>query len=111
MNISLDFNTLTCPVCKGYDLHHKTIKVYDRQNEDGLTNLIVVDVKGEVSKITEWEENPSSRRHAVEIMFECENCHFNERGPIPSISPFGLVIKQHKGITIMEWRGLPTKEK
>lgn len=93
----MDFNTniddqLVCPNCLGSYLHHSSVTVYERK-EDEPDSLQIYVSQGEVliSKDNEW--NPSPRRGGLRIRFWCEGCAEN---------PF-LNIFQHKGSTYIQW--------
>jgi hypothetical protein len=94
---------LLCPYCGNSYLHHIEVRVYDRGEDDDLTD--VTRVKDGLAA-THREpslgcDNPSSRRDGVEILFWCEDCYDPDKG---NDSRVFLTIAQHKGNTVMGWR-------
>lgn len=90
-----DSQTLICPHCGVFYLHHGKIEVYDR-DEDDLVSLKVTigsPLKTATCAIVDSLENPSKRRDGMRIHFWCEGC---DKQPT-------LAIVQHKGITYMYW--------
>lgn len=92
---------LTCPACGEGNLHHRTVTIYDR-NEDGPETVTTVHRNETVPSVTggapgSGGDNPSERRHGLSIAFECEHCHV-----VPE-----LTLAQHKGTSILEWRFQP----
>lgn len=83
--------TLSCPMCDFSYLHQKAVEIWNR-DEDAKIDGVRVSENSEVGKAV--GTNPSPRRDGVSISFSCEGCgHIGE-----------LVIAQHKGQTVMEWR-------
>lgn len=78
---------LRCPVCDGEWNHHVAVLRYCRVREDGQTYLLI---PGD-NAIRLSDENPSHRRGAVRIVFECEGGH-----------TWALDIVQHKGQEIVQ---------
>jgi hypothetical protein len=87
---------LICPFCGGANLHHETVTVYDRrEDEEEVTVTVVMDGISIVQRTdSEGAGNPSRRRNALMITFSCETCW-----EIPK-----LVISQHKGSTFLYWK-------
>src|SRR5262245_35871385 len=91
--------TLQCPHCGSDYLHQRCVTVYERKEDAPLT------IKTEVSRSganvmtvpSESSGNPSSRRHGLSIVFECEGCPYRPE----------LTFEQHKGVTVVEWRNAP----
>jgi len=83
---------LICPACGHEYTHHRSVNIYHRQHEDGDT--IITRVSG-ARVLTEIgaRENPSRRRDAIGIVFNCEGCE--------CISE--LAVVQHKGQTFLRW--------
>ena len=81
---------LRCPKCGDDYLHHGTVVIYGRA-EDQPTTVAVSDIS---DPTIIGRENPSPRRDAVGIVMDCEGC-----GPVGE-----LCILQHKGQTFLEWR-------
>jgi uncharacterized protein YbaR (Trm112 family) len=89
-------NALCCPHCKGNYLHQRTVLVYDRQEDAERVRRTIV-TSGAVSSTdidNNSSGNPSSRRHAVTIFFECEFCQRDD---------LKLHFIQHKGNTFVQW--------
>lgn len=78
---------LECPACKGNYLHHHRVEIFDRREDqpDGLHVVVTTDVRVD----TDITGNPSKRRHALKVFFECEQC---DAKPV-------LIVSQHKGQT------------
>ncbi|HEY6194353.1 MAG TPA: hypothetical protein VI504_04860 [Candidatus Eisenbacteria bacterium] len=88
--------SLHCPRCrKRASLHHTVVTSFDRPEDDQY--VMVTSVRGDGGAFQRMEnaqvENPSPRRDAVRIAFECEQC-----GP-----GLQLNIVQHKGDTYLYW--------
>jgi hypothetical protein len=94
MKIRLNSNSeLLCPQCDSEYLHHVGIVIYDRAREDRDTSILVISQPHRVPR--PLMTNPSARRSAVGILFQCENCDSDA---------FELTLAQHKGVTQIEWR-------
>lgn len=87
------YPALVCPCCSEHYLHHGTITVFDR-GEDDERGLATTLNDGSVRVVTDLAGNPSSRRDGMRIQFWCE---YSQRTDI------ALVIQQHKGATLMYW--------
>lgn len=89
-----DEDVLICPIC-GYDYtHQREVRVYQRPDgEDGVTYRTTVRDRMKFTDIVMGDKNPSPRRQAVEIVFECELEH-----------RFVLRFVQHKGMTYTDWQ-------
>jgi len=91
--------TLLCPHCSFEYLHQNRVVVYERE-EDKNTIVTIVENVGSYGRCTNTipkpksVDNPSSRRHGVEIQFYCEGCS--------AIS--SLRFAQHKGVTKVDWK-------
>jgi hypothetical protein len=85
-------NWLQFPQCGEEYLHQGVVKAYSRK-EDEPTMLTKVNEDGLVHQIMAVTDNPSNRRHAVEIHFYCEECDLDAN----------LTIGQHKGSTFIYW--------
>ena len=87
--------TLTCPECSEGYLHHDTITVYSRSEDETATFVSEIGHKTTVAQIlpSSKTNNPSARRSGLSIGFWCETCDF--RGT--------LKIAQHKGNTNVWW--------
>ena len=83
---------LLCPSCGGGNLHHGTIHVYDREEdeEEGIHTRLN---DGGICMDSYMRDNPSSRRDGFTVDFRCEGC---DQTSIMSIS-------QHKGVTYAEF--------
>lgn len=93
---------LHCPKCQQMgNLHHDTVQVFNRSTEDSDSGLLVTVQElavqaTSVAGVVSYPRNPSTRRDGVSIHFWCECCNLDAE----------LVIAQHKGNTIIEWRGV-----
>lgn len=91
---------LSCPVCDGKHMHQRGVEIYRRNGEDSSVGQNVdVSYKGETTmnpSVSREDGNPSRRRDGIVIHFLCESCNNDEL--------YDLVIKQHKGNEIVEWR-------
>jgi uncharacterized protein YbaR (Trm112 family) len=90
----LDGIILLCPECKGPNLHHKAVRVKNRESEDkkGVSHLI-----SRLSTVsTEMAIGSDSwfgRRDDIAVGFTCEGCDFHGE----------LRLYQHKGETFLGW--------
>jgi hypothetical protein len=93
MEIRVLDQTLKCPRC-GHDyIHQVWTDVWERE-EDAADGIHCCVTRDSVSVDKDAvHENPSERRQATEIMFQCEQC--------ARYSP--LAILQHKGHTLVKW--------
>lgn len=90
---------LRCPRCGDVRtdcLHHEDVQVFDRGEDDTITDVVAqVDGRLFVGKVpSEWVPNPSSRRTGLRVSFRCEECG----------DGLWLTIAQHKGSTFLRWR-------
>lgn len=106
--IAIDDNTwLICPNCGSNYLHHASITVYNRAEDapatrvthlgtamDGFASDTTDDTFTSATVKSDDCDNPSSRRHGLQIRFSCENC---------DVTPT-LNLYQHKGFTGLEWK-------
>ena len=92
--MNTEMKELECPRCGGNNLHHIYVTVWDREEDAKYTRLTSV-ANGNVKQSEELSEvvNPSLRRDAITIYFDCENCG----------DGLALSIIQHKGTTYTEW--------
>lgn len=88
---------LACPSCGYFNLHSRAVHIYNR-TEDSEKGLYVRVDGNKTGITTELNGNPSRRRHAISIEFECEHCNCYGIGPL-----FKLNIVQHKGTTLVYW--------
>lgn len=97
------FSVLFCPRCGENYLHHGSIVVYDRAEDQPLTIKTTVNGLSTKSEVVGSRQcsNPSSRRDGIVIRFECEACS------TPGSAPLELTIAQHKGETHLAWRFEP----
>jgi|SRR6516165_11221631 len=88
---------LMCPACHGTNLHHNRVIVFSRvEDEAQILRTEVYSGRGAVLvKRDEGIDNPSNRRDGIAIGFYCEDCPATPE----------LTIKQHKGVTFIQWRG------
>lgn len=105
--IAIDDNTwLICPNCGENYLHHSALTVYNRAEDAPATRVTHLGTSmdgftGELNDtltsalvISGDCDNPSPRRHGLQIRFYCETC---------SAEPT-LNLYQHKGFTGLEWK-------
>jgi hypothetical protein len=87
---------LACPSCGGGNLHHSTITVFSRREDEAeVLQTKVCGVRGTVTVTRDaGADNPSRRRDGIAIGFYCETCR---------VAP-ELTIAQHKGSTFINWR-------
>lgn len=86
-------DTLLCPNCESTCLHHQSIEVFDRKEDDQTGTHTLVESGDIVSKHSNLSGNPSRRRDGIKIHFMCEEC---DAKPV-------LTIAQHKGQTLIVW--------
>ena len=91
-------NELLCPKCGENYLHHETVTVYSRKEDDEKVIQTTINEGVLLSGVVPSSRaaNPSSRRDGLTISFWCEICHAK---PV-------LTLAQHKGNTIVEWANL-----
>jgi hypothetical protein len=85
---------LICPKCGCFYMHHIEVRSYTRIVEDGPTQCVKIGYNNSIDWVNDTQNNPSSRRGAVGILFQCEDCG----------EEMELAIVQHKGNTYFEWR-------
>lgn len=86
-------SVLCCPRCGHSQIRHSMVAHHLREKEDGLSSVSFLPKQ----HVTPLGDNPSARRGAVVVSFECERC-----GP-----DLELTITQHKGDTQLGWRYIP----
>jgi ribosomal protein S27AE len=86
---------IQCPKCRHGFMHHHTVNLYNRAEEDDPTGVHVrARAKGlEINR--SMVGNPSYRRDGLTIALECEQCG----------NTSVLNIYQHKGVTYIGWEG------
>ena len=102
-----DSHWLACPSCGDNYLHHESVTVYNRFEDAKTTRVTHLGTsmdgftpRGHNDTLTSAEvnsnecDNPSSRRHGMQIRFYCETCGENST----------LNLYQHKGFTGLEWK-------
>jgi len=97
---AFDDDALCCPHCGCNYTHQHGVEIFDR-SEDAATGLFV-GVHGKkltVNTEASMKNCPSSRRHGVRILFDCESCDAESE----------LTIVQHKGNTYINARVLYVK--
>ena len=106
--IAIDDNTwLVCPECGNNYLHHNALTVYNRAEDapatrvthlgtamDGFSPNATDDTLTSATVKSDACDNPSSRRHGLQIRFYCETCAAE-----PTLN-----LYQHKGFTGLEWK-------
>lgn len=96
--------SLVCPRCNSDYLHSSRITIFDRPEDHNYTTVTAVQDGLVANHLipSGQTENPSGRRHAVAVEFDCEGC--GDHGPIE------LDLSQHKGNTFVTWRYDPIAE-
>lgn len=96
MQVKLDENNeLLCPHCDSNYLHHGTVTVYSREEDDAAIVRTEVSLHSTHAALVPNAKsgNPSSRRGGFAITFWCETCNGDSR----------LTFAQHKGVTAVKW--------
>jgi hypothetical protein len=85
---------LQCPRCGHAYIHQVWVEVWEREEDatDGIHCYVTRDTAS--FDRDALVENPSERRQATGILFECEQC----------VAHSLLAIIQHKGQTFVEWK-------
>lgn len=100
-NPNHDSVDLVCPRCGGFNLHHVGVRMYERSEDQPTVTLI--ETYGDRVKVTPRvssdRANPSSRRHGMVVMFDCELCN----SPEGEEDRIELRFAQHKGSTEVSW--------
>jgi|TARA_R110000744_G_scaffold63849_1_gene131316 hypothetical protein len=92
--------SLRCPSCNEYGgLHQEIITVYPRGG-----GIIQIDssngnIRTRESETPERSLNPSMYRDGLTVHFSCEHCDGHEDDQT------NLRIYQHKGMTLLDWKG------
>lgn len=95
-------DVLSCPKCKGDNLHHKKVEVYMRDDEDQPGTLTICDPVDKSVVVKRFAELTATRRDMILINFECEDCHMEPSqsegtsSAKAAAAPMGLEITQHK---------------
>jgi hypothetical protein len=107
--VNIDDNTfLICPECGDNYLHHTSITVYNRTEDAPATRVTHLgtgmdgwpdnapqdDTLTSATVPSDSCDNPSSRRHGLQVRFYCETCD----------STPTLNLAQHKGYTELVWK-------
>lgn len=87
---------LLCPRCGGSNLHHDTVAIFNRGEDEEQVRQTTVTASATVVEITEGKDNPSERRSGIAIQFSCETCEDK--------ATMEMTIAQHKGTTFLRWR-------
>ena len=97
-------SVLHCPRCGGDYLHHGTVTVFSRAEDDSRTHVYEVGHLSSSSSVADSASvaNPSSRRDGLTINFRCEFCSTEDDNDF-----IELTIAQHKGNTELGWRFSP----
>lgn len=85
---------LVCPRCDGANLHHGTVRMWERGEDVAQVTLYTIDAPDFSARVAPNAGNPSLRRHGMAIQFSCELCGGTSE----------LTVAQHKGCTLMAWR-------
>jgi hypothetical protein len=90
-------DALQCPRCGEISgLHHCAVQVQERDQEDGPGTQVYVG-NGAVKVTRTSGDHYGTRRNAVRVGFWCEHC---DEDATPRVV---LVIRQHKGLTLVTW--------
>lgn len=96
---------LLCPGCGSINLHHGLVTIFSRyEDQENVAVTTVTTASRERASVTSVEttagkDNPSARRHGLNIRFRCEQCP----------GEFELGIAQHKGSTYLNWKEITRK--
>ena len=94
MIIDIDDNKkYKCPSCGSTYLHHETVEIFARSEDEKNGFHTIAQSTGTVID-SDLSKNPSSRRHGISVHFSCEGC---DATPV-------LSIVQHKGETFYEFK-------
>ncbi|MGL5964518.1 MAG: hypothetical protein ACRCZ2_09040 [Fusobacteriaceae bacterium] len=95
----IEDGALQCPRCGEVGgLHHGVVTVQSRDAEDGYGTEVVVE-GARVSVERTDAEHYGTRRDALRVGFWCEHCDADgDAGPCVD-----LVLRQHKGLTLVAW--------
>jgi len=97
------WHDLCCPSCGEIFLHHRAVRVFNRDQDEEIGLETVVFEEGSHTHVSPCCDNPSLRRHGVVIDFYCEHC--GEGRPEDHVVG-QLCISQHKGHTGIFWRAV-----
>ena len=68
-------NAIVCAHCKGENTHLRSVETFSRAEDASTGTHVVADIyQGSVIVDADLSLNPSSRRDAVIVYFECEYC-------------------------------------
>jgi hypothetical protein len=96
-NAEGDVGELACPRClESLGLHHCAVQVQERDQEDGHGTQVYVG-NGAVKVTRTTGNHYGTRRNAIRIGFWCEQCDDDSEPHVV------LVIRQHKGMTLITW--------
>lgn len=84
---------LLCPWCGGSGMHHISVDVVNRKQEDAVFGLKVHVEEMSFAAKDSLDGNPSPRRNGMTIQFNCELCGENSV----------LSLYQHKGETFLRF--------
>jgi hypothetical protein len=94
------WHDLTCPRCGEIFLHHGTVRVFNRDQDEEIGLETTVFRSGSYTHVSSCSDNPSLRRHGLTIDFYCEHCGEGDAEHVVA----QLCIVQHKGHTGIFWR-------
>ncbi len=95
-NVRFDEEMLLCPRCGFLYTHATGVDVFSRAEDAQEGRRVSVRSKS-LRTDTDIKQNPSLRRGGIRIFFWCEGCGQTS----------GLVLCQHKGITLVSWESTP----
>jgi hypothetical protein len=116
--IEFDGDALRCPHCGNQYLHQTRVEVFTRAYEDGPSFGVNIENGNSNNRIE--SSNPSDRRQGLLVHFFCEHCCGCPPEQIPNTQakpgwqyrskneyeiPMALAVYQHKGATLLAWRG------
>ena len=91
---------LLCPNCGGANLHHRSVEIYTRKEDQTPYQKVLVEPDDTIVVGKAASGNPSNRRDGIVVHLDCENC-----GPVAP-----LLIAQHKGETHLSWGVILSQE-
>lgn len=91
-----DFQSTLIAPCGDTWLHQHRVEMFCRSEDEAFCEKVEIDhYSGRVmQKRVDNSQNPSDRRQGMRIIFSCETCEDGEHH---------LTIKQHKGMTYIQW--------
>lgn len=94
------FHKLMCPSCGESFLHHRAVRVFNRDQDEEIGLETTISDKCSRTRMSSHYDNPSLRRDGLTIDFHCEHCANSDADHVVA----QLCIAQHKGHTGVFWR-------